>query len=79
MFAAQSGAKLVVGVDHSAIVYNAMQIVRYVSTRDTVSCGCVVVYRVDCSCVCRENGFEDRITLIRGKLEEVKLPIDKVC
>ena len=28
LFAAQSGAKLVIGVDHSFIVYNAMQIVR---------------------------------------------------
>ena len=25
-----------------------------------------------------ENGYEDRITLIRGKLEEVQLPVDKV-
>ena len=27
---------------------------------------------------CRENGYEDRIKLIRGKLEEVQLPVDKV-
>ena len=27
---------------------------------------------------CRENGYEDRIKLTRGKLEEVQLPVDKV-
>jgi protein arginine N-methyltransferase 1 len=27
---------------------------------------------------CGENGYEDRITLIRGKMEEVQLPVDKV-
>jgi protein arginine N-methyltransferase 1 len=26
----------------------------------------------------RENGYEDKIKLIRGKLEEVELPVDKV-
>lgn len=29
LFAAQAGARLVIGVDHSFMVYNAMQIVRY--------------------------------------------------
>ena len=36
-------------------------------------------------CVCtlvsvpyRENGYEDKIKLIKGKLEEVELPVDKV-
>jgi protein arginine N-methyltransferase 3 len=53
LFAAESGAKLVIGVDQSFMVYNAMQIVR-------------------------ENGYEDKIKLIRGKLEEVELPVDKV-
>lgn len=27
---------------------------------------------------CRENGYENQITLIRGKVEEVQLPVDKV-
>lgn len=26
----------------------------------------------------KENGFEDRITVINGKMEELKLPVDKV-
>ncbi len=26
----------------------------------------------------RENGFEDRITIIKGKVEEVQLPVDRV-
>ena len=26
----------------------------------------------------RDNGFEDRITLIRGLVEEVELPVEKV-
>ena len=29
LFAAQCGAKLVIGVDQSYMIYNAMQIVRY--------------------------------------------------
>lgn len=28
--------------------------------------------------VFRENGFQDKITLIKGKVEEVVLPVDKV-
>ena len=35
MFAAAAGAKLVIGVDHSNIVYKAMDIVRFVP----VGCG----------------------------------------
>ena len=27
---------------------------------------------------CRENGYEDRITLLRGRVEEVELPVHKV-
>ena len=27
---------------------------------------------------CRENGFEDRVTLIKGKVEELELPVPKV-
>ena len=26
----------------------------------------------------KENGFEDRITVINGKMEDLKLPVDKV-
>jgi protein arginine N-methyltransferase 3 len=53
MFAASAGAKLVIGVDQSDIIYQAMDIVR-------------------------ENGFKDSITLLKGKMEEVELPVDKV-
>lgn len=52
MFAAQAGAKAVVGVDCSDIIYQAMDIVR-------------------------ENGLNDRITLVKGRLEETPLPHDK--
>ena len=49
MFAANAGARHVVGVDCSSIIEQAKQIVK-------------------------ENGFEDRITLIKGKMEEIKMP-----
>lgn len=26
----------------------------------------------------RENGFEDTVTLVKGKVEEIELPVDKV-
>lgn len=53
MFAAQAGAKLVIGVDMSGMLENAKKIVA-------------------------ENGFADRIVLLKGKMEEVQLPVDKV-
>lgn len=55
MFAAQAGAKRVIGVDMSSIIEQAREIVK-------------------------ANGFADKITLIRGKMEEISLPegIDKV-
>lgn len=43
------------------------------------------VYGVDCSSIVEQareivkaNGFEDKVTLIRGKVEEVELPVEKV-
>jgi len=52
MFAAQAGAKAVVGVDCSDIIYQAMDIVR-------------------------ENKLEDKVKLVKGRLEETELPFDK--
>jgi len=49
MFAAQAGARKVIGVDMSGIIEHARGIVK-------------------------ANGFEDKITLIRGKMEEISLP-----
>ena len=54
MFAAKlGGARKVIGVDQSNIIYKAMDIVR-------------------------ENGLEDRVTLVKGRVEEVELPVEKV-
>ncbi|XP_075890192.1 protein arginine N-methyltransferase 3 isoform X2 [Nelusetta ayraudi] len=53
MFAARSGAKKVIGVDQSEIIYQAMDIVR-------------------------ANQLEDKITLIKGRVEDVQLPVEKV-
>jgi type I protein arginine methyltransferase len=54
LFAAQAGARLVIGVDMSNMLERAREIVQ-------------------------ANGFSsDRIVLLRGKMEEVKLPVDKV-
>ena len=53
MFAAQAGAKKVIGVDCSGIAEYAKQVVR-------------------------TNGFGDKVEIIRGKIEEIELPVDKV-
>lgn len=53
MFAAQAGARLVIGVDMSGIIEQARKIVK-------------------------ANGFEDRIVLLQGKMEEVTLPVEHV-
>ncbi|XP_071771485.1 protein arginine N-methyltransferase 3 [Centroberyx gerrardi] len=53
MFAARAGAKQVIGVDQSEIIYQAMDIVR-------------------------SNQLEDKITLMKGRIEDISLPVDKV-
>ncbi|XP_056268600.1 protein arginine N-methyltransferase 3 [Pseudoliparis swirei] len=53
MFAARAGAKQVIAVDQSEIIYKAMDIVR-------------------------SNQLEDKITLIKGRIEDIKLPVEKV-
>ncbi|XP_068117685.1 protein arginine N-methyltransferase 3 [Hyperolius riggenbachi] len=53
MFAAKAGAKKVIGVDQSEILYQAMDIVRL-------------------------NNLEDKISLIKGRIEEIDLPLEKV-
>ncbi|KAF6719815.1 Protein arginine N-methyltransferase 3 [Oryzias melastigma] len=53
MFAASAGAKQVIAVDQSDIVYQAMDIIR-------------------------SNQLEDKITLIKGRIEDIKLPVEKV-
>ncbi|XP_040190694.1 protein arginine N-methyltransferase 3 [Rana temporaria] len=53
MFAAKAGAKKVIGVDQSEILYQAMDIIRL-------------------------NKLEDRISLIKGRIEEIDLPVEKV-
>ncbi|KFU85016.1 Protein arginine N-methyltransferase 3, partial [Chaetura pelagica] len=53
MFAAKAGAKKVIGVDQSEIVFQAMDIIRL-------------------------NKLENVITLVKGRIEEVDLPLEKV-
>ncbi|XP_044536246.1 protein arginine N-methyltransferase 3 isoform X1 [Gracilinanus agilis] len=53
MFAAKAGAKRVIGVDQSEIIYQAMDIIRL-------------------------NKLEGIITLVKGRIEEVDLPVEKV-
>jgi len=53
MFAAQAGAKKVIGIDCSEIIRQAQQITK-------------------------DNHFDHVITLIKGKVEEVELPVEKV-
>ncbi|KAL9849312.1 protein arginine N-methyltransferase 3 isoform 1-T1 [Geothlypis trichas] len=53
MFAAKAGAKKVIGVDQSEIIYQAMDIIRL-------------------------NKLEKIITLVKGRIEEVDLPLEKV-
>lgn len=70
MFAARAGAKYV--------------------NRIAKLCNCLTsgprhVYGVDCSSIIEQageiikvNGFADKITLVRGKMEEIELPVEKV-
>ncbi|XP_077419123.1 protein arginine N-methyltransferase 3 [Vanacampus margaritifer] len=53
MFAAKAGAKQVIAVDQSEIIYQAMDIVR-------------------------SNKLEDKITLLKGRIEDISLPVEKV-
>ncbi|XP_034019799.1 protein arginine N-methyltransferase 3 [Thalassophryne amazonica] len=53
MFAARAGAKKVIGVEKSEIIYQTMDIIR-------------------------SNHLEDKITLIKGCIEDVNLPVEKV-
>uniref|UniRef100_A0AAR2JCV0 type I protein arginine methyltransferase n=1 Tax=Pygocentrus nattereri TaxID=42514 RepID=A0AAR2JCV0_PYGNA len=53
MFAARAGARKVIAVDQSEIIYQAMDIVR-------------------------SNQLENTITLIKGRIEDVNLPVEKV-
>ncbi|XP_063233375.1 uncharacterized protein LOC134537072 [Bacillus rossius redtenbacheri] len=53
MFAASAGAKQVVAIDQSDIVYHAMDIIR-------------------------QNGLSDKVTVLKGRLEDTALPVDKV-
>ncbi|XP_061526089.1 protein arginine N-methyltransferase 3 isoform X3 [Phycodurus eques] len=53
MFAARAGAKKVIAVDQSEIIYLAMDIVR-------------------------SNKLEDKITLLKGRIEDISLPVEKV-
>ncbi|XP_066503697.1 protein arginine N-methyltransferase 3 isoform X2 [Hoplias malabaricus] len=53
MFAARSGAKKVIAVDQSEIIYQTMDIIR-------------------------SNRLENTITLIKGRVEDVELPVEKV-
>ncbi|XP_071415202.1 protein arginine N-methyltransferase 3 isoform X2 [Pithys albifrons albifrons] len=53
MFAAKAGAKKVIGVDQSEILYQAMDIIRL-------------------------NKLENIVTLVKGRIEEVDLPVEKV-
>ncbi|XP_054893047.1 protein arginine N-methyltransferase 3 isoform X1 [Poeciliopsis prolifica] len=53
MFAARAGAKKVIAVDQSEIIYQAIDIVR-------------------------SNQLENIITLIKGRIEDIKLPVQKV-
>ncbi|XP_020638529.3 protein arginine N-methyltransferase 3 isoform X1 [Pogona vitticeps] len=53
MFAAKAGAKKVIGVDQSEIIYQAMDIIRL-------------------------NRLEDTVSLIKGRIEDVDLAVEKV-
>uniref|UniRef100_A0A3Q2H2U5 Protein arginine N-methyltransferase 3 n=1 Tax=Equus caballus TaxID=9796 RepID=A0A3Q2H2U5_HORSE len=61
MFAAKAGAKKVLGVDQSEILYQAMDIIS-----------------PEMALHCLLNKLEDTVILIKGKIEEVRLPVEKV-
>ena len=70
MFAAQAGARHVIGVDMSEIIGMSQQIVKVdPSTMDKRT--------IHCDLHLQANGFEDKITLIKGKIEEIELPVSE--
>ncbi len=82
MFAAQAGAKLVIGVDMSSIIHQARKIVEKNGFADRL-----VVYFLTwrCTYVLLLLPYDlislhgcDRIVLLQGKMEEVVLPVEKV-
>ena len=71
MIAAQCGAKQVIGVDKSTIIHQAVDIVMSAFLYD-------VSMQSDVCYAGRENGLHDVVTLIRGRIEDVQLPTEKV-
>eukprot|EP00455_Lapot_gusevi_P020800 TRINITY_DN21985_c0_g2_i1.p1 TRINITY_DN21985_c0_g2~~TRINITY_DN21985_c0_g2_i1.p1 ORF type:complete len:549 (-),score=172.14 TRINITY_DN21985_c0_g2_i1:43-1689(-) len=53
LFAAQAGARLVIGIDLATIIEKSRKVVE-------------------------DHGFQDRVVLIQGRVEEVELPVPKV-
>lgn len=72
MFAATCGAKLVIGVDQSDIIYQAMDIVRFLSNNNSLNIFHYSFFAY------RENGLDDRVKLLKGRMEDVDLPVEKV-
>lgn len=71
MFCAKAGAKTVLGVDQSEVVYKAMDIVRYLSIHCAICAGFT-------KGLFRENSLQDSVQLIKGQLEKTELPVEKV-
>ncbi|KAJ6667117.1 hypothetical protein lerEdw1_017095 [Lerista edwardsae] len=81
MFAAKAGARKVIGVDQSEIIYQAMDIISNIST--TLKKPAIFkweLHELHLNLVkyTKLNGLEDRISLVKGRIEEVELPCEKV-
>lgn len=72
MFAAKAEAEKVYGIDQSEIVYKAMDIVRYFCSLLGVFMFIYVYFMY------RANNLQERIHLIKGRIEETELPVQKV-
>ena len=58
---------------------------RVLNTGVAGQAGAKHVYGIECSAIAdqgseivRDNGYEDRVTIIRGKVDEIDLPVPKV-
>ena len=84
MFAAKAGAKKVVAVDMSDVIYQAMDIVRF-DFIDILTIAYINAY-IFCGFISvsvrytlfRENNLDHVVTLVKGRLEDVDMPEEEV-
>lgn len=73
MLAARAGAKQVFALENTNFAYKAYDVVRY--HEDYTGLFLCILHICDWS---RENGLGHIVTVIKGNIEEISLPVEKV-